>query len=541
MNEQRADAADRPVTHRLEDSDLLRRYAETGSEEAFAELVRRRIDVVYSVALRQTGGNRHRAEDATQAVFADLARKARALAARPVLVGWLYRSAQFAAAGLVRAEQRRQAREQEAHTMETLLKDQPHDADWQKLRPVLDEVLSEIDERDRDAILLRFFDGRPFAEIGERLRLTENAARMRVERALDQLNAALAKRGITSTTAALGAALGTPIAAATPAGLAAAVTGSALTQMSVGAGSWVATFFGASKLQLGIAGAVAAAGIGGYAVQANANSNMRRELAALRVQQLSVAALRNENQQLAANVAEVELLRRDDAEFKQLDQKITEVRKANEERTRLAKAQASQRSTDQNIQAEIDRMNREGNRLVEEYKALNVRANDSAQSADERAKAAAAAKQKLADIQAKQREVQAFIAAAKAANPQFVQEGRRGASVPGEITARKTLRDDANRESAGQSGWSYEPERMSLRLPQADLATVLSALETITGLKIVRDPSLASVRRPVDLQTNKTTKEETMRAVTQALQQQLNVVLETNPDGSVVAKVGPPR
>ena len=66
--------------------------------------------------------------------------------------------------------------------METLLNDQPHDADWQKLRPVLDEVLSEIDERDRDAILLRFFDGRPFAEIGERLRLTENAARMRVER-----------------------------------------------------------------------------------------------------------------------------------------------------------------------------------------------------------------------------------------------------------------------------------------------------------------------------------------------------------------------
>jgi len=94
----------------LEDSDLLRRYSAHGSEAAFAELVRRRIGLVYAVALRQTRGDRHRAEDATQAVFTDLARKAAALARRPVLVGWLHRSAQFAAAGLIRAEQRRHAR-----------------------------------------------------------------------------------------------------------------------------------------------------------------------------------------------------------------------------------------------------------------------------------------------------------------------------------------------------------------------------------------------------------------------------------------------
>src|SRR4051794_23334408 len=120
MNDPRAVAAGPGENDPVEDIDLLRRYADTGAEDAFAELVRRRIDLVYSVALRQSAGNRHRAEDATQAVFTDLARKARALAARPVLVGWLYRSAQFAAAGLVRAEQRRQARELEAHTMETL-------------------------------------------------------------------------------------------------------------------------------------------------------------------------------------------------------------------------------------------------------------------------------------------------------------------------------------------------------------------------------------------------------------------------------------
>src|SRR5262245_32218128 len=97
-----------------EDTELLRRYARDGDEKAFAELVRRRIGLVYSVALRRVGGNRHRAEDAVQSVFTDLARKAAALSQRGVLIGWLHRSTQFAAAGIVRAEQRRQAHEHEA-------------------------------------------------------------------------------------------------------------------------------------------------------------------------------------------------------------------------------------------------------------------------------------------------------------------------------------------------------------------------------------------------------------------------------------------
>ena len=90
---------------------MLRQYSEHGSEPAFAELVRRRIGLVYSVALRQANGDRHRAEDVTQSVFVDLARKAGMLAGRPVIAGWLYRSARFAAAGLVRSEQRRHARD----------------------------------------------------------------------------------------------------------------------------------------------------------------------------------------------------------------------------------------------------------------------------------------------------------------------------------------------------------------------------------------------------------------------------------------------
>lgn len=263
-----------------EDSDLLRRYIETGAQEAFSELVRRRIGLVYSVALRQTGGDRHRAEDATQIVFEDLARKARTLAARPVLAGWLYRSARLAAAELVRAEHRRQRREQQAHTMDPILNENARDEDWQKVRPVLDEALSEIAETDRDAIVLRFFDRRPFAEIGARLRLSENTARMRVQRALDQLNTALARRGVRSTAGALGLALANQIGASAPAGLAASVTGAALAQGSaVAAGGWAAVV-GTAQLQLAVLGGVAVAGAVVYTWQTRANDALRREVAA---------------------------------------------------------------------------------------------------------------------------------------------------------------------------------------------------------------------------------------------------------------------
>ena len=93
-----------------EDAELLRRYAADRSEAAFAELVQRRLDLVYSVALRQVGGDAHLAQDVTQRVFADLARKAAKLSDRTVLSGWLYRSAQFAASDVVRSERRRRAR-----------------------------------------------------------------------------------------------------------------------------------------------------------------------------------------------------------------------------------------------------------------------------------------------------------------------------------------------------------------------------------------------------------------------------------------------
>ena len=206
-----------------DDAALLRRYAEEKSEAAFAELVRRHLDLVYSAAQRRLGGDAHRAADVAQQVFATLAREAARLSRHTVLTAWLYAATRHAAIDAIRADRRRQVREQEAHLMQTLAATPTLDAEWERLRPVLDAVMDELAEADRTAVLLRFFQQRPFAEIGATLHLSDDAARMRVDRALDKLRALLARRGITSTTAALGATLVHQAIAAAPAGLAGTV------------------------------------------------------------------------------------------------------------------------------------------------------------------------------------------------------------------------------------------------------------------------------------------------------------------------------
>src|SRR5438128_1105636 len=185
------------------DCELLRRYAESRSEDAFAELVRRHLDLVYSAALRQVNRDAALAQDVTQTVFTDLARKANSLSRRPVLTGWLYTSAHFAAAKAVRAERRRRAHEQEAQTMRELLHDPAPDLEWSKLRPMLDEAMHQLKEADREAILLRYFEQRPLGEIGARLGVSENTARMRVDRALEKLRSVLSRRGVALTVTGL--------------------------------------------------------------------------------------------------------------------------------------------------------------------------------------------------------------------------------------------------------------------------------------------------------------------------------------------------
>ena len=183
-----------------DDMDLVREYVARQSEEAFTTLVSRHIHLVYSVALRQTR-DAHMAEDVTQAVFVILARKAGSLGAKTILTGWLYRTAQYASADALKMQRRRQHREQEAYMQSTLNEPQPDI--WPQISPLLDAAILRLGESDRNALLLRFFEGKDFKDVGVSLGASEDTARMRVNRALEKLRTIFRKRGVDSTTAAI--------------------------------------------------------------------------------------------------------------------------------------------------------------------------------------------------------------------------------------------------------------------------------------------------------------------------------------------------
>jgi RNA polymerase sigma factor (sigma-70 family) len=220
---------DPSAVHRTDDSgavpdtELLGRHVTEKSEAAFAEIVQRHLDFVYSAALRRVGGDAHAAADVTQQVFIALARQATTLARGVVLPAWLYATTRNVAVDFVRAEQRRRAREMEAALMQQGSGNTESVAEWERVRPLLDGAMDELTTADREAVLLRFFAQRPFAEIGRALHVSEDAARMRVDRALDRLRLQLAKLGITSSTAALGLTLSDHAVMAAPAGLGSAV------------------------------------------------------------------------------------------------------------------------------------------------------------------------------------------------------------------------------------------------------------------------------------------------------------------------------
>lgn len=246
-----------------EDADLLKRYVEGRSQAAFAALVRRRIGLVYAIAWRRTR-DAHSAEDITQTVFTALAKKAPQLVGHPTLVGWLYRSAHFAASDAVRAARRRQRGEAEALLMQQLEREAAG-PDWHTLSPVVDEALSEMAAVDRDAVLLRVMDDRSYGEIGRNLGIGESGARMRVERALEKLRHALARRGITSTTTALALAIGQQAEASVPPALASAVATTAIAATSVGGVSTLLNLMSSTKVITALS-IVALAGVTGTAL-----------------------------------------------------------------------------------------------------------------------------------------------------------------------------------------------------------------------------------------------------------------------------------
>ncbi|MBU6408796.1 MAG: sigma-70 family RNA polymerase sigma factor [Verrucomicrobia bacterium] len=224
---------------------LLRDYAAGDSDEAFAVLVSRHIHLVYSVALRQAR-DPHLAEEITQVVFIILARKAKSLNEKTILSGWLCRVARYVGARALRAQWRRQQREHEAH-MQTIL-NQPESGTWRQIAPLLDAAMEGLGRKDHDAVVLRFFENKNFAEVGAALGTSEDAAKMRVSRALEKLRNIFAKRGVDSTTAAIGESISANSIQAAPVALAKTVTAVALAKGAAASTSTLTLIKGALKI-----------------------------------------------------------------------------------------------------------------------------------------------------------------------------------------------------------------------------------------------------------------------------------------------------
>ncbi len=208
------------------DAQLLRAYAERRSDAAFAELVRRHIDLVHSAARRMVG-DAHLAEDVTQAAFLALAKSAAQLTERPVLAGWLHRTAQNIAAQTVRTDVRRRAREQEAAAMNELLSDSSGAGvppAWSEIAPHLDAALGDLSEPERDAVLLRYFQRQSARDMAQTLGITDEAAQKRVSRAVDRLREFFAKRGVTVGASGLAVVISANAVQAAPVGLALTIT-----------------------------------------------------------------------------------------------------------------------------------------------------------------------------------------------------------------------------------------------------------------------------------------------------------------------------
>jgi RNA polymerase sigma factor (sigma-70 family) len=224
----------------MTDHELLRRYLQEGAQDAFGELVRRHVDLVYSAARRQVQ-SAQLAEEIAQSVFVDLARDARRLRPDQPLGAWLYVVTRRTAIDVVRRESRRQEREQTAVEIAAM---NSSPSPWPQVEPLLDEAMESLGDADRRAVLLRFFDNQPLRDVGLALGVSEDAAQKRISRALEQLRLFFSKRGIAVGSAALATELSAHAVQAAPAALGASIA-SAAAALSGTAGT--AAIYGATK------------------------------------------------------------------------------------------------------------------------------------------------------------------------------------------------------------------------------------------------------------------------------------------------------
>ncbi len=306
---------------------LLAEYARSGSDATFRELVTRYIDLVHSTAVRLVAGDAHLAEDIAQTVFSDLARLAQTLPADVMLGGWLHRHTCFVAAKTMRSERRRQSRERQAVEMNALQNDSG--ADFSRVAPMLDEAINELGDADRTAILLRFFEQRDFRSVGLILGSNEDAARMRVSRALEKLESSLKRRGLTTSSAALSVVLAANAVQAAPVGLAVTISTAATlagTTIATTATATTIKTIAMTSLQKTLIGATIVAALGTGIYEARLASIYRQEGHYIREQQMSLMhqlhqATRERDDatnKLSLSQSEIGMLRQNSAELPRL-------------------------------------------------------------------------------------------------------------------------------------------------------------------------------------------------------------------------------
>lgn len=273
------------------DLDLLRQFARENSQDAFTEIVRRHVNLVYSAALRQVRSPQL-AEEIAQSVFSDLSRNANKLCTTggsPVLTAWLYAVTRRTAIDFIRKESRRQLREQIAVEMNDM---NATANDWMQIEPLLDDAMAALDETDRSAILLRYFENKNLREVGEALGASEDAAQKRVSRAVERLREFFSKRNVTIGTSGLAVLISANAVQSAPLGLALTIANA-----SLAAAGTTLTFMKiatATKLKLAFSAIVVTAAVTAFIIQQQNQNKLRGENESLR-QQMAQLQTNSEN------------------------------------------------------------------------------------------------------------------------------------------------------------------------------------------------------------------------------------------------------
>lgn len=211
----------------MDDWQLLNEYKSRNSEEAFRELVTRYAGMVYHVALRQLR-NPHAAEEIAQAVFITLAQNAGRISRRTLLSGWLFHTTRFAVLNRLRSETNRQRHEQEAFTMQTITETNDSGPIWEQISPLLNDALEKLPEKDRAAVMGRYFEDKSYKDVAVLLGVSEDAAKVRIYRALEKLRVIFSKKGVALNSVALAAVFTAHGVSTLPAGLASSITAAAM-------------------------------------------------------------------------------------------------------------------------------------------------------------------------------------------------------------------------------------------------------------------------------------------------------------------------